>query len=249
MSRQARAESMSGIYHVMQRGDGKQILFEDVEDYCYFLKKLKAIKAELDFKLLAYCLMPNHVHFLIKASKENLSSVLHRVTTSYAWYYNHKYNHVGHVFQGRFRSQAVNDEQYIKACVRYIHNNPIVAGISSMEEYKWSSYREYVLDEDLADTGYFLSMIGGRETFVNYSKLNTNDGDLFIDVDNAVVTYQDGLALIREISGMKDVDGSIVNRMARKERDSVLKQLRQHGFTAKQIERLTGVPVAIIYKA
>lgn len=249
MSRQARTESMSGIYHVMQRGDGKQILFEDYEDYCYFLKKLRSIKKEVSFELLAYCLMPNHVHFLIKTSKDDLSSILHRISTSYAWYYNHKYNHVGHVFQGRFRSEAVNDDKYIHACVRYIHNNPVAAGISSREEYKWSSYSEYIMDGDLADIDFFLSLIGGKEAFINYSKSNDKGQDIFIDVDDSKLTYEDGLALIRNLSGMNDVDGSIVNRMALKERNSIIRELRNSGFTAKQIERLTGVPVSIIYKA
>ena len=249
MSRQARKESTSDIYHVMQRGDGKQILFEDYEDYCFLLKKIKDVKTDINFELLAYCLMPNHIHFLIKTSKENLSSILHKVSTSYACYYNHKYNHVGHIFQGRFRSEAVNDDLYVQACVRYIHNNPVVAGISSREDYKWSSYKDYILDGDLTDTEFFLSLIGGKDAFVNYSKLNDKDQYTFIDVDDSRLNYEDGLALIRSITGMNDVDGSIVNRMAQKERNGILRDLRKRGFTAKQIERLTGVPVAIIYKA
>lgn len=96
MSRRPREESETGYYHVMQRGAGKQILFEDDTDYQRYLDKLLECKNEIGFLLPAYCLMNNHVHLLIRTTQlRDLSKAMSRIGTSYAAYYNNRYQHVG----------------------------------------------------------------------------------------------------------------------------------------------------------
>lgn len=87
--------------------------------------------------------MGNHVHILIKEGKEDLGNVMRRIGASYVYWYNVKYDRVGHLFQDRFKSEAVEDNRYLLSVLRYIHQNPLKAGIvSDIREYKWSSYKQ-----------------------------------------------------------------------------------------------------------
>jgi len=103
MPRQARKLSSTGIYHVMLRGINQQQIFEDEEDYDKFLQILKECKEVSEFRLLAYCLMGNHVHLLIKQEQERLDTVFRRIAGRYVYWYNVKYRRVGHLqHRGRF---------------------------------------------------------------------------------------------------------------------------------------------------
>ena len=136
MARKSREKSATGIYHVMMRGTNKQNIFEETDDYMRFLSILRNMVNPVDDtgKLLlprcrfyAYCLMTNHVHLLIRESSEELASVIHRIATAYAHYYNNKYFRSGHLFQDRFKSEPVNDEGYFFTLLRYIHQNPMTS--------------------------------------------------------------------------------------------------------------------------
>ncbi|MGE4589039.1 MAG: transposase [Acidaminococcaceae bacterium] len=191
MSRQNREKSISGFYHVMVRGINKNDLFLEDEDKKYFLHVLADKKEQCGFLLPAYCLMDNHVHMLIKEQTIELPDIMKRVNVSYAGYFNRKYDRVGPLFQGRYRSEDVEDERYLLAVARYIHKNPMKAGmVSAPELYKWSSYSEYInIDRQnkLADTGMILEMFGCEsgnvsEEFKNF--MVKEDQSDFLDVKN-----------------------------------------------------------------
>ena len=164
MSRQNRKKSSTGFYHVMVRGINKNDMFLEDDDKKYYLKVLADKKEQCNFLLPAYCLMDNHVHMLIKEQKCGLPDIMKRVNVSYAGYFNRKYNRVGPFFQGRYRSEAIEDEKYFLAAARYIHQNPMDAGmVSAPESYKWSSYRDYINingQNKLTDTEMILEMFG-----------------------------------------------------------------------------------------
>ena len=153
MTRTLRSKSGTGIYHVMMRGVNHQIIFEHPKDYTKFLKLLNQMVHPTDelnhplppnCSIYAYCLMPNHVHILLKEENEGLSSVIKRISAAYALFYNKKYERVGHLFQDRFKSEPVNDESYFFTLIRYIHQNPVAAGLSAdVASYPWSSWLEY----------------------------------------------------------------------------------------------------------
>ena len=153
MPRQERLQSATGIYHVMLRGINKQDIFEDDEDYIQFLKILNGLvdRHDDDGHILpahctfyAYCLMTNHVHLLIRERDELISESIKRIGVAYARYYNHKYERNGHLFQDRFRSEPVNSIEYFMTLMRYIHQNPVVAGLADeVRDYPWSSWHEY----------------------------------------------------------------------------------------------------------
>ena len=153
MTRKSREKSATGVYHVMMRGTNKQDIFEVTEDYLRFISILRSMVYPVDdsrrplpprCNIYAYCLMTNHVHLLIRESAEALASVIHRIATAYAHYYNNKYFRCGHLFQDRFKSEPVNDQGYFFTLLRYIHQNPMAAGLSKgIDDYEWSSWKEY----------------------------------------------------------------------------------------------------------
>jgi REP element-mobilizing transposase RayT len=139
MARGFRVES-PGIYHVLNRGVEKRDVFLERSDYEKFLRLLKENKVEFDFHVLAYCFMPNHYHLLLQTKSENLSAAIKSQNQMYAQYFNRKYERVGGLWQGRFKSRLVRDNKYLKTLFKYIEQNPIKAGIAAkIGEYPWAS--------------------------------------------------------------------------------------------------------------
>ncbi|MBR1454441.1 MAG: transposase [Lachnospiraceae bacterium] len=176
MPRKARVESKTKIYHVMSRALNKQILFDDEKDYLKFLHIVKSTKSEIDFDLYGYCIMSNHYHLLIKDKSNKLSAIMNKINSRYANYYNLKNARTGYVFNDRYHSENVENVKYFLTCLRYIHQNPIKAGICNKTyEYKFSSIHAYRRDKgnylDLVNTKFI------KEKFDNYEFLKWNELD------------------------------------------------------------------------
>jgi REP element-mobilizing transposase RayT len=129
MPRTARKKSSSGIYHIIMRGINRQSIFEDEEDNRKFLQTLRDFKEKSGYNIYAYCLMVNHIHLLIKEGLEPLEQVMRRLCGSYVYWYNRKYGRIGNLFQDRFKSEPIEDDTYFLTVLRYIHQNPIQAGL------------------------------------------------------------------------------------------------------------------------
>ena len=152
MGRKQREVSASGIYHVMLRGVNKQRIFEFSEDYQGFLRIMYQSKVtntegkpvdEPNFDVYAYCLMDNHVHLLLGTREVSLADVVKRIGSAYARFFNMRYQRVGHLYQDRFKSEPVNDLDYFRTLLRYIHRNPVKSGVCELpEQYQYSSCRE-----------------------------------------------------------------------------------------------------------
>ena len=171
MPRMARQKSESGYYHIILRGIGRQILFEDTEDHERFLTTLKRYRRELGFEVVAWCLMENHVHLLLRDVHDQIDLIMKKLAGSYAQYFNRKYDRSGHLFQDRYRSEPVPDEAYLLTVIRYIHRNPEKAGICRAQEYRWSSYAKYALPGQDIDNTMVLELIGGPEAFESFMGL------------------------------------------------------------------------------
>jgi putative transposase len=145
VSRQLRIEYPGAFYHVYSRGNRKQEIFLSDEDLYFFLKVLGDASEEFGVRFHAYCLMPNHYHLFTETPFGGLSRALHLINTTYTVYFNKKHSRCGHLFQGRFKSILVEAETYAWELSRYIHLNPVRAGIVRRpEDYTWSSYKEYL---------------------------------------------------------------------------------------------------------
>ena len=114
-----------GYYHIYNRGNRKQKIFLHDIDFRRYLAKLKEYKDKHNVTILAYCLMPNHVHFLLRQnSPEPVSTFVQKLHTAYSMYFNKKYEQVGHLFADRFKAKIVTKDEYLTHLSRYIHLNP-----------------------------------------------------------------------------------------------------------------------------
>ena len=134
------------LYHVVARGDNREPLFFVEQDYRHYLKLLAAGKPRYGCQYYAYALMTNHVHLMIRTGLTHpLSKLMQSVNTAYTFYMHKRYRRVGHIFQGRYHSVLVDTDSYALELSRYIHLNPVRAGmVSSPEHHPWSSYRAYL---------------------------------------------------------------------------------------------------------
>ena len=135
----------------MSRGLNKLAVFNEKRERTRLLNLMRENLQNYDVEIYAYCIMPNHFHLLIKADLVELASYIAKVLAAFAKYYNRKHNRVGYVFQGRYKSQCVENISYFWNCLRYIHNNPLhLEEVESILDYKYSSMRElYYGEKDL----------------------------------------------------------------------------------------------------
>ena len=250
MPRVARKISNSGLYHVVMRGINRQTIFEDAEDYEKFLSLLLWYKEKCKYRIHAWCLMDNHVHLLIEVLGDPISIVFKKIGTNYATYFNTKYQRVGHLFQDRFGSEVVEDDSYFLSAIRYIHMNPVKAGIcKEPDEYEFSSYKEYVGDSlrTLAYTNMALDMTG-LEEFKRYT-VSKNE-DVFLDVPEFVaakLTDEAARGIIEKCTGCKNAtEFQMLNNY---QRDAALKEIIKQGVAVNQAARLTGWSRPVIRRA
>lgn len=145
MSRTLRIYYNNAIYHITIRGNNRQTVLKTEEDKKAFLETLSKYKNRFKFKLFGFVLMDNHAHLVIETNElTNISKTMQAVTLSYSQKFRHKYNYTGYVWQGRFKSNIIEKDNYIVDCLNYIHNNPVRANIvKDAEDYTWSSYHFY----------------------------------------------------------------------------------------------------------
>ena len=145
MARPVRIEYPGAVYHIISRGNNRAAVFRDDHDRKRYLEKLSLYCEEKEVDLLAYCLLTNHVHLLLETPKGNLSKMMQPFQTSYTVYFNKRHQRSGHVFEQRYKAFLVDKDNYLLEVTRYIHLNPVAAGIVERpRDYRWSSYRDYL---------------------------------------------------------------------------------------------------------
>jgi putative transposase len=132
-------------HHIIQEGNDRQLIFRDDEDYQRFLGWLKESAREFKVSVHAYALMPNHLHLLASPStEEGLARMMQRVGRYYVPWFNQKYERLGGLFRGRFKTSLIDPERYFMTCSRYIEFNPVRSGmVSDPVDYRWSSYAHH----------------------------------------------------------------------------------------------------------
>ena len=247
MPRTARIHSVSGIYHVMLRGINRQQIFEDQEDNRFYLDLLEEYKNICGYKIFAYCLMGNHLHLLIKEGDDSLERIFKCVGTRFVYWYNAKYKRTGHLFQDRFKSEAVESLRYLGVVIAYIHQNPVKAGIcSSPEEYCYSSFSEYLGQPRLVDMDFVEQYIS-MEAVIDLSRRQIGEKCLEIaDVPIHRVTDEQAKQIMKGIIGRDNA--AAFQTLVPEERDRCLRKLRQSGMSIRQICRLTGASYYLVQK-
>ncbi len=250
MPRVARKKSASGIYHIMLRGINKQTIFKDDEDCEKYLQVLKKCRETSGYKLLAYCLMDNHLHLLIKEEQEELRQIFKRIGVRYVHWYNSKYQRTGHLFQDRFKSEPVDDDRYFLTVLRYILQNPVQAGFcKDASEYKWSSFHDYLRGTGLTDTAFGLSLFHAagekaKTLFANYMQEDGQTSCLDIEQQGMRFTDTEALDIMQGLCGTKDITEFQDLDEAKREQSIAL--LNKSGLSIRQISKLTGASVGVV---
>ena len=239
LPRTARETSDSLIYHVMLRGNNREPIFTDNRDIDIFLQKLAAVKEKFSFKIYGFCFMVNHVHLCLKESESGLiSKFMHDLETSYVAWYNIKHTRCGHLFQGRFKSKPVESSDYLVNVIRYIHLNPVNAGMCKYAaDYVDSSYGAYVgNDPGLIDRDDIFDIIAPDE-FAAFHEGEIDRDDLkFLkmpDEPGPRVAKEDAVEAMQSLSGC--MDGLQMMGLGMDKVFEIIKKFRQKGLSYRQI--------------
>ena len=275
MARKQREISATGVYHVILRGVNKQRIFEWVEDYQAMIDILTKVMdkdtmgntaEEPTYDLYAYCLMDNHVHMLMKPNQVQIGDIVRRITGSYAQYFNHRYKRVGHLFQERFKSTPVNDRDYFLELMRYIHNNPVKAGICRTPDlYPYSSFCE--LTGKKSNQHLCKITQGGLSPMCNFDEIQEFLNEMPHQSTKEKMT-QKGLSLLCktlridiEQQSPEDADRQIVEtllelggvrtvsdfqQLDKKKMRGALAVVRDAGCSIRRLSRLSGISEGII---
>ena len=170
MPRLRREISNSKLYHTIIKGIDAQDIFYDDQDRRFFLKQILKLKKEINYDIYSYCLMTNHVHMVVKIEEKFLSKLMQRLMIRYVYYFNSKYERTGQLVQNRFKSKCIENQKYFLEVCRYIHRNPEKALMAKTQNYKWSSYHEYIGGEKIITKDVLMHYFNNdvRE-FVNYT--------------------------------------------------------------------------------
>ncbi len=262
MPRYSRQKSDLGIYHIIVRGVDRMNIFLDKNDNSKFLNTLRRFKETDNCEIYAYCIMSNHVHLLIKETGDSIQRFMKRVGVSYVYYFNKKYNRVGHLFQDRYRSEAIDSEQYLLACARYIHNNPVAAGLVEYpEDYGWSSYSYYlgVLNhDDLLNKDFLLGLFSSDHKdavlkLMEFTEMNNED--YFLECENSDIESTQEIVEVEKIINqiLREHDITLEELKKIKDishRNQILKDMKQVSrFSVRKLSLLLGISKDIIYRA
>ena len=180
MPRLPRIHYPGAVYHVMARGVDRREVFLDDLDRHEFLGIVVKLKSETPYSILAYCLMGNHFHFAIKVGAVPLSQIMQRLLTTYVIGFNARHAREGHLFQARYKSRLCLDDAYLVALIRYIHRNPVRAGlVVNPRDWPWSSHRLYSerTTSPLVDAELFLNAAGSE--IQDYERWSENSDEHF----------------------------------------------------------------------
>jgi len=247
LPRSARKVYENGVYHVMLRGINQQRIFEDAEDYAQFLRTLKEYQGVCEYRLYAWCLMPNHVHLLMKPEKEPLSMIFRRLGASFVYWYNGKYGRSGHLFQDRYKSEPVVNEKYFFTVIRYIHQNPVKAGLcENPSDYPYSSFARYFDADSMIDSEPVLNVMD-RAAFWQINLIPTQEPCMDVpDTSRKRLTDEQVNAMMRKLSGCDSA--AEFQTLPPDKRDRALKSLLKKGASIRQASRVTGISVGIVRK-
>lgn len=252
MPRIIRQISSTKVYHIILRGIDKQDIFFSEKDYNKFIEILKETKKQYEYDIYSYCLMNNHIHLIIYDKDDNLPKIMQSIAIRYSIYFNKKYNRVGHLFQNRYLSKKIEDGIYLKAACRYIHQNPQKAGIEKTENYKWSSYREYIGRKLIINPNMLLLLFDKNEDeakkeFIKFHSIqsNTEISDLIEFEMKEKMTDEEALKYICELVKIDNVYEILEFKVEK--RNQIISKIKENKkITSAQISRVLGLNRKII---
>lgn len=261
MPRVQRKKGEFSTYHIIQRGNERNNIFLRDEDKLKFLDIITRASKKYNFLVYCYCLMDNHVHLLIYDNGNDISKIMKSISISYVAYFNRFYKRVGHLFQDRFRSEIIDEDPYLLEVSRYIHNNPVKAGIvEKPEEYKWSSYNIYVgMAEnfgELLDTAKILALFSEQRNkavaeFIRFTGKYEEQSKTIMEIEDENQNsrqenhdYINGNAEARQRIEQYLAEGKLsINELLenKKRRNEIIKDIRKNSsLSLKELGQLFG---------
>lgn len=199
--------------------------------------------------LYGYCLMDNHIHFLIKERDYTISQLVKRISASYVHWYNEKYERCRHLFQERFKSETVESEEYFLTVLRYIFQNPVKAGIvQNVSNYLWSSYQEYDGKPGLSDIDFALDIfLNIREKAVSLFKVYTNEKNRDECLDYQATRGKSDEEVMVCLNELGIENSCQLQQMNKRERDDVIRSIKvEENITVRQLARIIGISKSVI---
>ena len=245
MPRKPRICSKTGFYHITNRGVNKADVFLDDEDRRIFLDALNRAHEVCEFNLIAYCLMTNHFHLIVQVDEGYPipSSLFQSLGARFCLYYHRRYRTAGAVFQGRFRSEAIENEAHLLSAIRYVWNNPVAAGICKHAgDYKWSSYGLLGHDEVMVDGDFLLGLMS-----VDQWAAFTLEGDKRKHLEPFPRRLSDSVAnrLVRKLC--RGFELGELRAISAGAAVSYIKICKEYGVSLAQIARAADMPASALY--
>ncbi len=225
MPRKARIDAPGALHHIIARGIARRKLFDDDDDRDFFIERLGEIVSDTDTQCFAWALIPNHFHLLLKTGAVPISTVMKRLLTGYAMYYNRRHKRYGHLFQNRYKSILCQEDSYLLELTRYVHLNPLraklVSDINELSNHPYSGHAVLMgrATADWQNTKYILGLFDDKPSVSRRRYLE------FVKRGVAAGKRQDltGGGLLRSVGGW-----------------SAVKSLRNTGGNQKGDERILG---------
>jgi len=238
----------------MLRGINQVQLFYDESDKQAFLARLQRYRSENLYQIYAYALMGNHTHLLVKENIDTISTSMKKLALSYCYYFNIKYDRSGCLFAERFRSEPIENDSYLLAALRYIHNNPVKIG-KTIDS--WTSYNDYLVDSDCIDSDFVLSIFAddkpqARRQFQDFMNAEeeqsiSESSTILATRTERRLTDEQAIKIIKEVANIGTCGK--LTEFDKESRERVLFQLKAKDLSIRQISRLTGISRGIVQRA
>ena len=276
MPRKPRIEFRGAIYHVYQRGNNKEYIFKNEIEKGFFIKQIKENMLLYNYEILAFAIMDNHYHIIIRTNETPLNKIMHSINTVYGKSYNFNHTRTGHVFENRYNCRLIEDDAYLIWLIRYIHRNPVRAHLcDSAKDYKWSSDNLYRRNRKIfVNIDFILEIFSQKRSDairtyiklmdnlpednkeIEYEEIKKMDfrislyGNLYT---NTVISYRKSLECILNDLNLELVDVNLIKSGSKKRylTDLKIKFINlavEHKYTLKDIGEFIGVSQSAISK-
>lgn len=255
MPRQARKQSGTDYYHVMIRGINREYVFKTDEHKQKITEIIQKEQQDEEIEVFAWCLMDNHAHLLVKGALQQLSKAIKIISLKYAAYYNQKGQRVGPVFGDRYKSENIEDDQYLLGVLRYIHNNPVKAKmVSNPEDYQWSSYHYYIgdysQDKLVQDKSIIMEWFNyKKDAFADFHRQQDKTQYLEMKEDREKQKQELAQQIVEGFFMQKGVnDAHQLKNYPELQEDLIVKLKEETALTLREIAEIMGMTLNRVYK-
>ena len=249
MARKARVESSTGIYHMIIRGFEMKDIFLEDENKNKILEIIESYKEACGYQIYGYVVLDNHLHLLVKEGGVSIGNMMKRIGVKYVTWYHATYDKNGRVFHDRFKSEPVENNEYLLSVLRYMHQEPVRLGlVTEVSRYKWSSFCDYIEKSAAVDTKICLNLFGEDERWqkVRWQKfMNEPNEEKCLEAVRDKVQDNDLKLMLLRLGNIKNIED--LRKLPKKKRNEIIKDVKSmDGISTWQIAKITGLSQSVI---